>query len=224
MTRARIETFQTLDVDVDTRTIWMGSSISGDGSESGVDAGMAERFIKNLFLLNNSGSAPITVLMNNPGGDEIHGWAIADAVALSQSPVIIKVFGHAMSMGSIILQYAHKRLLAPNASVMIHYGTALLADSELHAMEQQTWSRECLRTSKKMEGLYLQKMKEANPLTSLSNVKKLLRFGHIFTPEAAVKVGLADGVLCPHPLPGNRKLHPIPPMKPSVRNRAKRSP
>ena len=87
---------------------------------------MAERAIKALHILDSTaptGDKPITVIMNNPGGDEYHGMAIYDAIKSCKNHVTIVVFGMAMSMGSIILQAADKRVMSANSRVMIHYGT-----------------------------------------------------------------------------------------------------
>jgi ATP-dependent protease ClpP protease subunit len=197
LTKSRVEIFSDCDFDIETRTIWLGSALLDDGTELHTDAGMAERATKALFLLDSVSSAPITILMNNAGGDEIHGLAIADAITLVKSKVTIKVLGHAMSMGSIILQAADERLLAPNASVMIHYGSPMVADPDLHALEQQMWSRECEKFRANMELLYLAKMREKWPELKLSAVKKFLSFGTIFSADDAVKWGLADAVLIP---------------------------
>lgn len=195
ITKDRVDMFIEGEIDVPTRTMWMGSMITDEGDELGTDATMAERVIKGLHLLDSQSHKPITILMNNIGGDEIHGMAIADAISLTESRIVIKVFGHAMSMGSIILQAADERCLAPTASVMIHYGSPMHADPDLHAMEQQTWSRECDKFRVRMENLYLNRMRSANPKLKLADVKQLLAYATIFDAQAAVKAGLADKVL-----------------------------
>lgn len=198
LSKVRADVFSDHDFDIDSRTLWLGSALTDAGEELGTDAGMAERAAKALFLLDSVSSSPITILMNNVGGDEIHGLAIADAISMTRSRVTIKVLGHAMSMGSIILQAADERLLAPNAAVMIHYGSPMLADDSLHALEQQMWSRQCTIFRDDMEQLYLNKMREVNPKVTLKKVKELLSYGTIFTAADAVKWGLADGILATH--------------------------
>lgn len=195
ITKDRVDVFLESEMDIETRTLWIGSSVSDAGEELGTEASMAERAIKGLLLLDSACHDPITILMNNIGGDEIHGMAIADAISLTQSNVVIKVFGHAMSMGSIILQAADKRLLAPHASVMVHYGTPLHVDNTLHALEQQMWARECEKFRVKMERLYLSAIREKHPGYELKDIKALLAFGTVLNAKEAVKLGLADGIL-----------------------------
>lgn len=196
LTKGRIDTFIDSNIDVATRTVYLGSALTGDGEELGTDASMAERAIKAIHLLDAVSHAPITILMNNAGGDEIHGMAIADAIELCVSPITVKVFGHAMSMGSIILQAADRRLIAPNAYVMIHYGTPMHADPDLHSLEQQMWAKEDVKFNDKIERLYLRRINEVHTSKTQDDVKELLKFGTIFSAEEAVSIGLADQVIC----------------------------
>ena len=105
----------------------MGSVTVDMDSESGTDANMAERVIKGLHMLDTSaptGDKPITIIMNNLGGDWYHGMGIYDAIKACKNHITIKVFGYVMSMGSIIIQAADKRIMSPNSRMMIHYGTS----------------------------------------------------------------------------------------------------
>ena len=145
-----------LNVDIDTRTIYMGSTgYTGDDSETGVDHSMAEYFIKGMHTLESKNNKPILIIMNNPGGDWYHGMAIYDAIKYSSCECTIKVYGHAMSMGSIILQAADHRIMMPNSRFMIHYGYDGKAG---HAKIVYKWADEGKRVNWEMENLYLEKM------------------------------------------------------------------
>lgn len=147
-----------LNVDPDTRTIYMGSAgYSYDESETGVDHFMAEFFIKGMHALESKNKKPITIIMNNPGGDWYHGMAIYDAIKYSECHCTIRVYGHAMSMGSIILQAADERVLMPNSRFMIHYG---YDGKSGHAKIVYKWADEGKRVNWEMENLYLDKMLE----------------------------------------------------------------
>jgi ATP-dependent protease ClpP protease subunit len=145
-----------LNVDIDTRTIYMGSTgYTFDDSETGVDHSMAEYFIKGMHTLESKNNKPILIIMNNPGGDWYHGMAIYDAIKCSSCECTIKVYGHAMSMGSIILQAADHRIMMPNSRFMIHYGY----DGKVgHAKIVYKWADEGKRVNWEMENLYLEKM------------------------------------------------------------------
>lgn len=194
-----IDKFFDYDLSVPTRTIYMGSiSTDVDGAESGTDAGMAERMIKSLHIMENfdaaagNGEKPITIIMNNIGGDEYHGMAIFDAIQSCKNHVDIKVYGHAMSMGSIILQAADTRIMAPNSRMMIHYGTWGVHD---HAPTAYKWAEEGKKFDKWMEDLYLKKIREKHPKFATEKLRKWLTADTFFTPEEAVHWNLADEIL-----------------------------
>ncbi len=191
--RDDIDKFHDYSLYIPTRTIYMGSELfsEDDFSESGTEAAMAERQIKNIHILDNLKEDPITIIMNNVGGDEYHGMAIYDAIKACRSQVIIKVYGHAMSMGSLILQAADRRIMAPNSRQMIHYGTWESAD---HAKTFQKWAEEGRKFDKMMEQLYLSKIKEKWPEFTLSKLQKFLDHDTFLTAKESVELGLADEV------------------------------
>lgn len=151
--RGPVENWFDLNIDEDTRTIYMGSiSKTADENESGVDNFMAEYFIKGMHILNTTSDEPITIVMNNPGGDWYHGMAIYDAISTSPSHCTIMVYGHAMSMGSVILQAADKRYMMPNSRFMIHYGS----DGKIeHSKTFEKWADESKRLNWEMENIYI---------------------------------------------------------------------
>lgn len=176
-----------------TRTIFMGSEdVSIEDGESGTDAAMAEKLIKNLHILDNKTNEPITIMMNNVGGDEYHMFAMIDAIRRCRSHVTIEVYGHAMSAGSIILQAADRRLMGPNAVQMIHYGTWGVHD---HAKTAQKWAKEGERIDKWMEQWYMAKIKEKHPDFSLKKLKAMLDHDTFLTAKESVHLGLADGIV-----------------------------
>lgn len=147
-----------LNVDTDTRTIYMGSTgYNSDESETGVDHFMAEFFIKGMHTLESKNNKPIAIIMNNPGGDWYHGMAIYDAIKTASSECTVRVYGHAMSMGSIILQAADNRIMMPNSRFMIHYG---YDGKSGHAKIVYKWADEGKRINWEMENIYLDKMLE----------------------------------------------------------------
>ncbi|CAK9253113.1 unnamed protein product [Sphagnum jensenii] len=161
-------------------------------NEGGCDYLMAERAIKNIHILESVNKEPIFILMNNIGGDEYHGFAIYDAIKACESHVTIKVFGHAMSMGSIILQAADDRIMAPTSRQMIHYGTWGVVD---HAKTTQKWAKEGEKIDKWIEQMYLAKMKEKNSHFTLARLQRMLDHDTFLTAKESVECGLADKVL-----------------------------
>lgn len=171
VTRDHVDRWFELNLNTKHRTIFMGSiSQDWDGNESGVDSKMAEFFIKGMAILEES-RKPITIIMNNPGGDWYHGMAIYDAIKYSSCDCTIKVFGHAMSMGSIILQAAQKRIMMPSSKFMIHYG---YAGSDNHARTVERWSDESKVLNISMEDVYIERMFEKEAIEGEGYLEKTI--------------------------------------------------
>lgn len=188
LSRDDVEHFMENELYIPTRTIWIGPT-----DEECTNALMAERAIKNLHILDSKSDDDIEILMLNYGGEVTAGMAIYDAIQVCRSHVTIKVFGCASSMGSIILQAADKRLLSPNAELMIHYG------SEWHDSNHPKIVKAARKRNDEydawMKSLYLKKIKQKKPEFTPSQLEKMLDFDTFFTPQRAIDYGLADGIL-----------------------------
>lgn len=192
--RDDIDKFHEYSLYIPTRTLYMGSELfSGDENfaESGTEAAMAARQIKNLHILDRLNNDPIIIIMNNVGGDPNHGMAIYDAIKNCESHVTIKVYGHAMSMGSIIFQAADLRVMSPNSRQMIHYGEA---STDGHSKTVQKIAEEDRKFDEFMEQLYLDKIREKHPNYTLYKLQKLLDHDTFLTAKESVELGLADEV------------------------------
>lgn len=184
-----VDRWHDASIYVKTRTLYLGGS--DEGSE--INYRVAERFIKNLHVLEVQSEQPIMVIMNSPGGSVVDGLAIYDAICLCKCHITIKVFGHAQSMGSIILQAADERLVSPNSSVMLHYGTERY--SETHSKDVLKNVMESERVNVWMENLFLSKIHEKLPNYKKSQLKRKLVYDWFLTGAEAVSLGLADKVL-----------------------------
>lgn len=169
------------NVDLTNRTIYIGSINKNDGLESGVDAFMAESTIKAMHVLENKNSESITILMNNPGGDWYHGMAVYDVIKQAKSHCTIKVFGYAMSMGSIILQAADKRVMMPHSKFMIHFGSTSV-DNHMKTVERVV--EEEKRLNYIMENIYLDVMLEKEEKKGHGYLAKTL--GEVMTRQYAL--------------------------------------
>lgn len=183
--------YHTHDLHIPQRAVYMGGHVYEDGSEGGVDAIMAESVIKNIQILEALSHDDITIVANNVGGDEYHGAAIVDAMICSPCQITMVVRGHAMSMGSVILQAAHKRVMGPNSTQMIHYGTW---GSHTHAKTAWKQAQEGLRWDEWMEQWYLKRIREKLPEFSLGELKQLLDHDTYLNATDSVALGLADAI------------------------------
>lgn len=195
ITPAAIENFFNFGIELSTRTLYVGSHVSGSLSEaeSGVDAKMAEHVTKGLILCAAADrEREITIIMNNIGGDLTHGWAIYDAIAHCPCPTTMHIFGYAMSMGCVVLQAANKRLIAPRANIMVHYGSAIFGGSpeEMDA-HMKDWKRNLL----KIEDVFFKRMQEKDPQFKREKLKELMKKDSYMDAQEAVDLGLADEII-----------------------------
>lgn len=194
--RDDVDKFFDYGINIPTRTLYIGStSYLSDGDESGVDHEMTERAVKGIHLLDfhaKSGDKPFTIVMNNPGGDWYHGIAIYDAITTSRNHITVKVYGHAMSMGAVILQAADERLIAPNARLMIHYGTMGYSS---HTKIYQEWAKEAAFTDKVHEDIFLDQIRDKHPRFARKKLQAMMNFDSFFGAKEAVDFGLADKII-----------------------------
>jgi len=159
--------------------------------ESGVDYAMAERVIKNLHFLDRS-EGEITIIMNNIGGDVYHGMAIFDAIKACENEVTIIAYGHAMSMGSVIMQAADTRIMTPNARMMLHYGYGGHND---HLKNLYKHIDELKKLDKIINQIYLEKIKEKKPRFTMKQLEEKMNFDWFLDAKESIEFGLCDKIL-----------------------------
>lgn len=175
-----------------SRTIYVGSEQSDeDLNESGTDYLMAERLIKNLEILEHINADPITIIMNNLGGDFYHGMALYDRIKSSKCHITIKVYGYSMSMGSLILQAADVRMMSANSTMMIHYGNAGI---DTTAKNFQQWAKEFKRTDDTMESVLFDKILIKNPDFKVKELRRMLEVDTFLQADRALELGLIDKI------------------------------
>lgn len=195
-TKDNVEQFFDYGLYIPTRTIYMGSIDNAHEDNSGTDWRMAEYIIKALHILDTSNSNPITLKINNPGGDEYQCAAMFDAIENCKSRVIAEVLGYAMSAGCILLQAADERGIAKSARLMVHYGTWFVPED--HPQNVYRAATEGKKFDAWMEKIFYDRMKEKNPKTTMKEVKELCQFDTYLSAKEAVRKGLADYIIEPH--------------------------
>jgi ATP-dependent protease ClpP protease subunit len=134
---------------------------------------------------------PVTLLINNSGGDDYNCLAIFDAIKQSPLHVTGLVRGSAMSAASIVLQACDWRKMGPLATQLVHYGSF---GYQGHALDAQRAIDEGKRVNEWMENMYLARVREKQPDYALEKLRELLRFDSYLTAEQSVALGLADEV------------------------------
>jgi len=211
-----IEHIHQFNIDIENREIFLHSYI-GDSEEDGIDYKCATIFEKNIRYLNQISAEPILIHMHLPGGDWQDCLGMYDDIKFSKSKVIILAYSKAESSSSVLLQAANTRILMPNTTVLIHYGSISI-DSEhtKAASSSMEWNE---RESDKMVDIFVDRCSQS-PIAKEKNWKKFMakkhiisqltsKFDWILTAEEAVYYGFADGVL------GSKKYPTIHSLKPA---------
>ena len=178
-----LDSYFKTNVDAHSRTIYLGKDIEEEGTAD---------ILKALLFLNSISSKPIKIILNSVGGDEYYMFAIYDAIATSPSFIEIVGCGYIMSAASVILQAADKRVLLPNATMLLHYGTSYF---EGHSLDHTRTAKEYERMSTIIEDIYLERIREKKPRFTRQQIQGILQFDTYLSSEDAVKMGLADEVL-----------------------------
>lgn len=159
---------------------------------SSVDAKLAERVMKALFLLDAIDSTkPITVIINSPGGEVFSGFAIYDIMKAIKSPVITLVAGFAASMGSIIMLGSEKgkRYATKNSKVLIHQ-PLISGMFQGRAMEIEIQAKEIIETKERIIKLYMEETGQ-----SKEKIAKDIELDYWMTAEEAKNYRLIDKII-----------------------------
>jgi len=163
-----------------------------------IDEGSTMQTCDNLMSLDSDteaakrGDAPITIVLNTPGGEWYNGLAIYDTIKSCKNHITIIGVGHVMSMGTVIMQAADDRLVSANCRLMIHYGSDGFVGNSKDMVEA---GKETAFAQKKQEDMYLARIHEQKPTYSRAALRKLLSVDTYLTPDEFVKLGLADKVV-----------------------------
>jgi ATP-dependent protease ClpP protease subunit len=205
-----ISDVQAYGLDVKNRELYLHGYIGNTDEDPGVEYRMAAQFYKNIRILDSISKDPILIHMFSEGGEWDAGMAIFDAITLCQSYVTIITYGQASSMSSVILQAADKRVMAPNAHFMLHYGSSGISGDHLSAQnfakvdKRNTETMLDIYTAGCSKGKYFKQHYTDSTEEKVKNyLKRKLKDGDWYLDaNEAVYYGLADAVLetrkCPH--------------------------
>ena len=149
----------------------------------------ADRFIKDLLILEAESADPIRVFINSPGGDVDAGFAIYDMVRFVSCPVIMIGTGLIASAASLILLAvpAERRVGLPNSSYLIHQPLSEMkgnaTDIEIHAQQLEKVKEKLNRIISEATG------------TDLETVASDTDRDHWLDAEQALEYGLISKVV-----------------------------
>jgi ATP-dependent Clp protease protease subunit len=185
---------------IPSRTIYVSSNAydeTGEFSENGLDFSVSEKFIKGLILLESCNKEPITVIFNMIGGDWYHGIAMYDYMRSCKSHITMIGFGQVRSMGTVVMQAADMRILAPNTRFMIHDGQEGYNGKPKDVINYAKESKHTLETCYKIyyESLKNKHFKGVSKLSAIKQISKWCDTDTYFSAEQSVEMGFADKIL-----------------------------
>ena len=166
------------------RIIFLGGAIDDDVSNLIV--------AQMLFLEAEDPEKDINLYINSPGGSITAGMAIYDTMQLIRSDVRTICVGMAASMGAFLLTAGAKgkRVVLPNAEVLIHQ--PLIGGHGLsgQATEIEIHAKQLLRTKAKMNKILSERTGQP-----LEKIEKDTERDYYMTAEEAKEYGLVDQIL-----------------------------
>lgn len=142
-----------------------------------------------LFLAHEDPKKEIKFYINSPGGVVTAGLAIYDTMQFVQPDVSTICLGMAASMGAVLLAggAAGKRLILPNAEVMIHQ---VLGGAEGQASDIEISARHILKIKDRLNTILA-----THTGQKLEKVEKDTDRDYYMSAEEAVEYGLVDQIV-----------------------------
>jgi ATP-dependent Clp protease protease subunit len=163
------------------RIIFLGSPIN-DAVANTVIAQM-------LFLDSEDSKKDIKLYINSPGGSVTAGLAIYDTMQFVKSDVSTICLGMAASMGAVLLSAGAKgkRLILPNAEVMIHQ---IMGGAEGQATDIKIRAEHILKIKDKLNVILAKHTSQP-----IEKIEKDTDRDNFMSAEQAVKYGLVDKII-----------------------------
>lgn len=163
------------------RIIFLGSAIN-DSVANTVIAQL-------LFLESEDPEKDIKLYVHSPGGSVNAGLAIYDTLQYIKPEVSTICIGIAASMGAVLLAAGQKgkRLMLPNAEVMIHQ---VMGGAEGQATEIKIAAEHILKVKDRLNQILAKHTGQ-----NIKQVEEDTERDHFMTAEEAVKYGLVDKII-----------------------------
>lgn len=170
-------------------------------TEPGVEFCMANRFIRNLNLLQRlPGVKPILIHMKTNGGDWYEGMAMFDAIKACPNPITILNYTHARSMSSLIFCAADRRVMMPHSTFMFHGGVSTYSGTYKQAQNESKLDK---KLYEEMLNIYTETLQAGSGSMSTWSTKKIRTWletkmnkyeDAYLNSEETVTLGFADKV------------------------------
>lgn len=152
-----------------------------------VDSDLTSEVITKLGGLTARSNAPIVLYISSPGGAIHDAFAIYDAIKACPADIAGIATGVCWSSATLILQACDRRLITPNASLMMHAGS--IAISEASPEEGLADALAYYRDQQRFTALLRSHTNAPKTLFQEWNSK-----AKYFLPEEALKYNLVDAI------------------------------
>ena len=153
----------------------------------------SRRVVTSLLVLEASDpEAPVTLLVNSPGGSVDDGFAIYDTMRFLRCPVRVVCVGLAASAANIVLLGAPKgsRFSLPNTRILLHQPSTGASGA---ASDLAITAREILKTRARLNELLCEETGQ-----KLERIEEDTNRDYWLSAEEAKKYGLIDRVITKH--------------------------
>lgn len=157
-----------------TRTILLTGEIDKDSGE---------RVIRQLLLLESLSDAPLTIMIDSPGGDVDAGFAIFDMIRFVKNEVRIVGMGLVASAGALVLLAVprDRRFGLPNSHYLIHQPLSgirgVATEIEIHAKELEKTREKINRIIAKETGQDLERVIRDTDRDYWMNAEEAVSYG-----------------------------------------------
>ena len=159
---------------------------------STIEQDLAEKVCKYIWYLEAlDPKAPVTVIINSPGGAIDAGFAIWDQLKMASFPITTCVTGIAASMASVLALVAPKgkRTATPMSRFMIHQ-PAISSIVQGQATDLEIQAREILKTKDRIVQIYCETTGH-----SKEQIEKSIDRDMWMTAQEAKEFGLIDDII-----------------------------
>jgi ATP-dependent Clp protease protease subunit len=167
-----------------TRTIVVCTSVSAEDEPF---------FTKLNYLVSEDSKAPITVILNCPGGDVYDGFVIHNAILRARSqgtPVNVEVLGLCASMANIVLQAGTRRIAWKSTRFLLHEVSKFKFFDESTATQAEEEARELGKLNTMLAQIIADRVKKP-----IDEVLKAIKKNELWlSAEEALIYGLVDEV------------------------------
>jgi ATP-dependent Clp endopeptidase proteolytic subunit ClpP len=135
-------------------------------------------------------NAPVKLILTSPGGDILHGLSLYDFILILRNRghrVTVVIMGFAASMGSILAQAGDRRVMTPNAYLMLHEASTLTLGKSSEIEEE-------IVTLRKFEEKLIAILCSRGKFTKDELKKKWFKKDLWFDAKECLKLGLIDEI------------------------------